>query len=97
MKNEGKIVNAIPAPSRVSKYKINWDEFVDIAKLAKSPVLAGKNIRETQVKSMRLYTRHPFIQDDGRVKIALRNSRIENGVRLGDVYFVWVPNEKKEN
>ena len=94
---EGKIVSAIPAPSRVSKYKINWDEFVDIAKLAKSPVLAGKNIRETQVKSMRLYTRSPFVQSDGRVKIALRNSHIENGVRVGDVYFEWIPNEQKEN
>lgn len=93
---EGKIVNAIPAPSRVSKYKINWDEYVEVAKLAKSPVLAGSNIRETQVKSMRLYTRPPFVQEDGRVKIALRNSRIENGVRIGDVYFEWVPNEKKE-
>lgn len=94
---EGKIVNAIPAPSRVSKYRINWDEYVDIAKLAKSPVLAGSNIRETQVKSMRLYTRPPFVQEDGHVKIALRNSRIENGVRIGDVYFQWVPNDKKEN
>lgn len=92
---EGKIVDAIPAPSRQSKYKINWDEFVDIAKLAKSPVLVAKNIRETQVKSMRLYTRHPFVQPDGRVKIALRNSRVENGIRLGDVYFEWVPTEKE--
>lgn len=93
---EGKIVNAIPAPSRVSKYKINWDEFVEIAKLAKSPVLAGSNIRETQVKSMRQYTRYPFVQEDGHVQIALRNSEIKNGVRVGDVYFAWVPNQKKE-
>lgn len=93
---EGKIVNAIPAPSRVSKYKINWDEYVDIAKLAKSPVLAGRNIRETQVKSMRQYTRHPFVQEDGHVSIALRNSEVKDGVRTGDVYFEWVPNDKKE-
>jgi hypothetical protein len=92
---EGKIVNAIPAPSRVSKYRINWDEFVEVAKLAKSPVLAGSNIRETQVKSMRQYTRYPFVQEDGHVHIALRNSKIENGVRMGDVYFQWIPNEKE--
>lgn len=93
---EGKIVNAIPAPSRVSKYKINWDEFVEVAKLAKSPVLAGSNIRETQVKSMRQYTRYPFVQDDGQVHIALRNSHVKDGVRVGDVYFQWVPNKKEE-
>lgn len=93
---EGKIVNAIPAPSRVSKYRIDWDQFVEVAKLAKSPVLVGSNIRETQVKSMRQYTRAPFVQKDGRVHIALRNSKIENGVRVGDVYFEWIPTEKKE-
>lgn len=93
---EGKIVNAIPKPSRVSKYRINWDEYVDIAKLMKSPVLAGSNIRETQVKSMRQYTRHPFVQEDGHVHIALRNSKIENGVRVGDVYFQWIPNQKEQ-
>jgi hypothetical protein len=91
---EGKIVNAIPAPSRVSKYKINWDEFVEVSKLAKSPVLVASNIRETQVKSMRLYTRYPFVQEDGRVKIALRNSHIKDGVRVGEVYFEWIPNDQ---
>jgi hypothetical protein len=93
---EGKIVNAIPAPSRQSKYKIDWDKFVDVAKLAKSPVLAGSNIRETQVKSMRQYTRHPFVQEDGHVHIALRNSIVKDGVRVGDVYFQWIPNKKEE-
>jgi len=93
---EGKIVNAIPAPSRVNKYKINWDEFVDIAKLAKSPVLVGRNIRETQVKALRQRTRHPYVQEDGHVAIALRNSEVENGVRTGDVYFEWIPTTKKE-
>lgn len=93
---EGKIVNAIPAPTRVSKYKINWDDFVDVAKLAKSPVLVGSNIRETQVKSMRQYTRAPFVQEDGHVHIALRNSVVKDGVRMGDVYFEWIPNKKED-
>ena len=93
---EGKIVNAIPAPTRQSKYKIDWDKYVEVARMTGKPVLAGSNIRETTVKSMRLYTRHPFVQDEGRVKIALRNSYIKDGVRLGDVYFEWVPTEKKE-
>jgi hypothetical protein len=90
---EGKIVSAIPAPSRVSKYGINWDDYVEVAKLAKSPVLAGVNIRETQVKSLRQRTRHPFVQPDGHISIALRNSQVKNGVRTGDVYMVWIPNE----
>jgi hypothetical protein len=93
---EGKIVSAIPAPSRISKYKINWDEFVEIAKLAKSPVLVASNIRETQVKSMRKYTRAPYVTSEGHVVIALRNSEIKNGVRVGDVYFEWIPNQKEE-
>ena len=93
---EGKIVNAIPAPSRVSKYKINWDEFVEVARMTGQPVLAGSNIRETQVKSMRQYTRAPFVQEDGHVHIALRNSHIENGIRVGDVYFQWIPNQKEQ-
>jgi hypothetical protein len=93
---EGKIVNAIPAPTRQSKYGINWDECVDVAKLAKSPILVGKNIKETQVKALRQRTRHPFVQEDGQVHIALRNSHVESGVRKGDVYFEWIPNKKEE-
>ncbi|MHA7301480.1 hypothetical protein [Pseudarthrobacter sp. MDT1-22] len=89
----GKIVSAIPPPSRVSKYNIDWDNYVEVAKFTKSPVLAGVNIRETQVKSMRLYTRHPFVQEEGHIKIALRNSKVKNGVRIGDVYMVWIPKE----
>lgn len=93
---EGKIVNSIPAPSRVSKYRINWDDFVVLARMTGQPVLAGTHIRETQAKSMRLYTRAPFVQEDGRVKIALRNSRIEDdGHRYGDVYFEWIPATKE--
>lgn len=93
---EGKIVNAIPAPSRVSKYKIDWDKYVDMARMTGQPVLAGRHIRETQVKSMRQYTRPPFVQEDGHVAIALRNSEIEaDGVRYGDVYFEWKPQQKE--
>jgi hypothetical protein len=94
---EGKIVNAIPAPNRKSKYGIDWDNCVEVAKLAKAPVMVGKNIRETQVKALRQRTRHPFVQADGHVHIALRNSHIKDGVRLGDVYFQWIPNQKESN
>lgn len=93
---EGKTVSAIPAPTRVSKYGINWDKYVEIAKMTGQPVLAGHNVRESQVKSMRQYTRPPFIQEDGHVVIALRNSKVESGVRTGDVYFEWVSTQKKE-
>lgn len=89
----GNIVSAIPPPSRASKYNINWDNYVEVAKFTKSPVLAGVNIRETQVKSLRQYTRYPFVQPDGRISIALRNSKVKNGVRTGDVYMEWIPNE----
>ena len=94
---EGKIVKEIPTPTRQSKYKIDWDKFVDVAKMMKSPVLVGSNIRETQVKALRQRTRHPFVQEDGHIHIALRNSEVKNGVRVGEVYFEWIPNQKESN
>lgn len=91
---EGKIVSAIPAPSRVSKYGINWDDYATTARFTGQPILAGTNIRETQVKSLRYRTRPPFVTDDGHIEFKLRNSTIkDDGVRYGDVYMVWIPNE----
>lgn len=99
---EGKIVTTVPKPSRRSKYGINWDEQARLARLVKQPVLVGSNIRNTQVKSLRQYDRDPFVTDEGRISIMLRNSSIspKDGKRYGDVYFEWVPTtttDTKEN
>lgn len=97
-KKEGEIVDAIPAPSRTSKSRINWDDQVQIARLTGRPVLAGTHIAETQAKALRQRDRYPFRDDTGHIFIALRNSQIEDdGRRYGDLYFEWVPTVKKED
>jgi hypothetical protein len=46
---------------------------------------------------MRQYTRPPFVTDEGRIAVKLRNSKIEDdGKRYGDVYFEWEPKKKEE-
>lgn len=96
MKNpkEGAAVDAIPAPTRTSKYDIDWDKHALMACATGKSILAGKNIRDTQIKSLRLRTREPFRGPTGHIEISMRNSSInpEDGVRYGDVYFSWIPN-----
>lgn len=96
-KKESAVGTALPAPKRVSKYGINWDDYALTAKLLGQPVLAGKNIKDTQVKALRLYKRPPFITDEGRIVVHLRNSEVKSdGKRYGDVYFVWEPTTTTE-
>jgi hypothetical protein len=98
MANKGKVVSAIPAPTRVSKSRIDWDTPARLAKMSGQPVLAGEHIRNTLVKSLRQYDRPPFKTDEGHIAVILRNSSIEDdGQRYGDVYMQWVPNDKKED
>lgn len=93
---KGKVVDAIPAAGgRISKYGINWDNMAYTAKLTGKPVLAGENISNSRVKSLRAYKRPPFVDDDGHIAVHLRNSSIKaDGKRYGDVYFEWVPDEQ---
>lgn len=89
-KKVGEIVDAIPARKRESKYNNNWDRFAELARSTGKPVLAGVNIRNTTVKSLRQYTRPPFVTNEGRIIISLRNSEIgEDGERYGDIYMSW--------
>lgn len=96
---EGKIVSAIPKVTRRSKYGINWDGFAYLAKQTGQPVLAGKNIRNSQVKAIRQYDREPFTSNEGHIAVHLRNSHIDpnDGRRYGDVYFEWVPDTDDDN
>jgi hypothetical protein len=70
-----------------------------MAQLAKdnpdSVVLAGEHVRMTTIKSVRAYTREPFVSTDGRIKVSMRNSIEEaDGHRYGDVYMQWIPAKK---
>lgn len=89
---QGKVIDEIPSVSRGSKHKINWDHPAHLALITGKPVLAGEHIPETTVKSLRQYNRWPFKHATGRIRVKLRNSKIEaNGIRYGDVYFEWEP------
>lgn len=97
--DEGKIVSAIPKVTRRSKYGINWDGYAHLARQTGQPVLAGKHISNSQVKSIRQYDREPFVTPEGHIAVRLRNSEIDpkDNRRYGDVYFEWIPNTPQTN
>jgi hypothetical protein len=88
--NKGKLVGKLPPrASRGEDY--DWDAAAILA--ATHPdeaVLAATHVPESRVKSVRGYTRRPFITEAGRIAVAVRNSTVEaDGIRYGDVYFTW--------
>jgi hypothetical protein len=90
------VVDSVPPPKRASKNN-KWDDYALVARLVKKPVLAGKRIRNSTVKSLRQYSRPPFVTPEGRTMINLRNSAIEaDGERYGDVYMTWVLTDKQD-
>lgn len=93
--DEGQVVRKIPPVSRPARTTIEWDASARLAKLTKQPVLAATHVRNTLVKSVRQRQRPPFVTDEGRIIVKLRNSTIEDGVRYGDVYFEWEPNQEE--
>jgi hypothetical protein len=92
---EGKLVSSVP-PKRFAEQVYDWDGIAELAR--NNPdmaVLAGEHVRMTTIKSVRAYTRSPFVTNEGRIKVSMRNSVEEaDGHRYGDVYFEWVPAKK---
>lgn len=84
-----------PRASRGEDY--DWDAAAKLA--AEHPdeaVLAATHVPESRVKSVRGYTRKPFVTETGRIGVAVRNSTVEaDGIRYGDVYFIWEPTQKE--
>jgi hypothetical protein len=92
---KGKIVNKVPPVSR-AKSTIDWDTPAQLAKLSGQTVLAKQDVRISRITSLRGYTRPPFVDDDGRIIVDMRNSYTgEDGVRYGDVYLTWEPKQKE--
>lgn len=90
MAPKGKIVNAVP-PAR-ARGDVDWDSMARLAKMSGQAVLAATHVRNSRVKSVRQYTRPPFVTDEGRIIVELRNSKRESdGERWGDVYLRWEP------
>jgi hypothetical protein len=94
---EGNIVGKLPPrASRGPDY--DWDSMALLAiKHPGEAVLAAEHVSDSRVKSLRGYNRYPFIQENGRIIIAVRNSSVEeDGIRYGDVYFVWQESREGE-
>jgi hypothetical protein len=96
--NKGKLVGKLPPrASRGEDY--DWDAAAILA--ATHPdeaVLAATHVPESRVKSVRGYTRRPFITEAGRIAVAVRNSTVEaDGIRYGDVYFTWEYTQEEGN
>ncbi len=93
MSTKGKILDALP-PVTARKSKLDWDTPALTARLNPGKaVLAGEKVRVGQISSIRGYTRPPFHDDAGDIQISMRNSFVENGIRYGDVFFVFVPKQ----
>lgn len=90
MTAKGKILDQVPQTRRPTKY--DWDSPALLARLHPGKaVLAAENVRIGAISSVRAYTRSPFHDEHGDIEINMRNSRTENGVRWGDVYFTFIP------
>lgn len=91
MSTKGKILDELPpvTPRRTVR---DWDTPALTARAHPGKaVLAGEKVRIGQISSVRGYNRPPFHDEAGDIQINMRNSYTENGVRFGDVYFVFVP------
>jgi hypothetical protein len=99
MSPKGKVVTSVPRSHRRSD-QYDWDAMALLAKMnAPNSVLAAKAVRHDLIKSVRRYTREPFITPEGHIVVNMRGSHTTaQGTRVGDVYFTWVSNEEqKEN
>lgn len=94
----GELVSDLP-PRRAWNRNddVDWEKFAELAQ--ENPgkaVLAAKHIRESRAKSVRRYPNPPFRQDNGRIKVIIRDSTIESdGYRYGDVWLMWEATKKK--
>lgn len=96
MTAKGKVVSSVPPVGRPPRTNIDWDGAALRARSTGKPVLAAQHVRHSLVQSVRQRNRAPFVQHDGRIVVMLRNSKVEGGVRYGDVYFTWEPTTTEE-
>lgn len=87
---KGRIVPKTPS-ARAGEQDYDWDEYARTA-LAHpdSSVLAAEHVPISRINSLRMYSRPPFVDDNGvrKVAVKMRNSAKEDdGVRYGDVYL----------
>ena len=99
-KGPQRTVDSVPPPGK--RPGPDWDGMAMVAQIAGKPVLAATNVTMSRIKSVRSYRRPPFLTDEGKIIINMRNSHQDkHGTTLGDVYFTWktwdeINNEQKE-
>jgi hypothetical protein len=94
---EGTFVSAPPPKSSGYKSDYDWDGMARKAMTRPGvALLAYKDVPVSRIKSVRGYNRPPFIQNNGRIRIESRTRVDDNGVRVGDIYFTWVPNQPED-
>lgn len=73
-------------------YKEDWDSI--IAACRKKPGEVGKVLEDRPVsraKSANTRRTAPFVQQDGRLRVRVRNSRWVGDTQYADLYCVWEP------
>jgi hypothetical protein len=98
--SKGKVVTQVPMKSisRRVNDKYDWDKHATEArKVHPKSLLAEESVPMSNINSVRGFRTEPFSNKDGSIKVFMRNSKVDDaGVRRGDVYLLWVPNETKE-
>jgi hypothetical protein len=51
----------------------------------------------SKINALRQYTVPPFVTDEGRIEVRMRNSFEKDGKRYGDCYIRWVPTNVEES
>lgn len=95
---KGKLYDSVPRPN-LAKDGIDWDSKALLAR--ENPgqgVLAGKDMPESRARSLRVRNREPFVTDEGRIVVSVRDSYLTaTGRRYGNIWFEWVPTPKEGN
>jgi len=96
MNPKGKILDAVPETRRRTKF--DWDTPAGLARLnPNKAVLARTDVPLGTITTVRGYKRSPFHDEHGDIEVNMRNSRLENGTRVGDVYFVFRPKTQESD
>lgn len=94
---EGTFVSAPPPKRTNAKSGYDWDGMARLAQTRPGvALLAASDVPASRIKSVRGYVRPPFVQNNGRIRIEARTVPRDDGQRVGDVYFTWVPNPEED-
>lgn len=90
-----RFVDELPA-----RHELKGDKYVELARTAQEhperPLLVAEGEHERVAKRLRARVRPPFVQNDGRIVVSMRQTYVADDGRRGDIYLMWVPNKKKE-